>query len=84
MKAMPNKGVARLTIGIDTNAAITAPGGKNDRGILFAHRLGFRGRTKPHRASSKYSRPNSHAVAIEECDESRAAGDEHETASAIR
>src|SRR5258707_659954 len=25
MKAMPNKGVARLTIGIDTNAAITSP-----------------------------------------------------------
>ena len=49
MKAMPNSGVARLTIGIDTNAAMNSPAVKTVAALRLAHRLGFRRRAKPHR-----------------------------------
>ncbi len=62
---MPNKGVARLTIGIDTKAAMKSPDMKINVECCFAQRLRFRRRTKARiAASSKYSRLSRKAVAM--------------------
>src|SRR6185312_3292349 len=64
MKAMPNKGVARLTIGIETNAAITRPAVKMVAALSLRIALASAGGRNRIAANSKYSRPSSHAVAM--------------------
>src|SRR5260370_1374606 len=62
MNAMPNSGVARLTIGIDTNAAITSPAVNTVAAFCLRIALASAGGRNRIAASSKYSRPSSHAV----------------------
>ncbi len=64
MNAMPNSGVARLTIGIDTNAAITSPAAKMIPAFCRRIALASAGGRNRIAASSKYSRPSSQAVAM--------------------
>ena len=64
MKAMPNSGVARLTIGIDTNAAMNSPAVKTVAAFALRIALASAGGRNRIAASSKYSRPSSHAVAM--------------------
>ena len=64
MNAMPNSGVARLTIGIDTNAAIISPAVNTAAAFCLRIALASAGERNRIAASSKYSRPSSHAVAM--------------------
>src|ERR1700732_4205506 len=64
MNAMPNSGVARLTIGIDTNAAITSPAVKMVAAFCLRMALASAGVRNRIAASSKHSRPNIQAVAM--------------------
>ena len=64
MKAMPNSGVARLTIGIDTKAAMNSPAVKTVAALSLRIALASAGGRNRIAASSKYSRPNSQAVAM--------------------
>ena len=63
MNAVPNSGVARLRIGIDTNAAMNSPA--RNTVLWFALRSCFAsaGGRKRMAASSKYSRLSRNAVA---------------------
>src|SRR5664279_757258 len=64
MKAMPNSGVARLTIGIDTKAAMINPAVKMTAALSLRIALASAGLRNRIAASSKYSRLNSQAVAM--------------------
>jgi len=64
MKAMPNSGVARLTIGIETNAAMKRPAVNTVAAWCLRIALASAGERKRIAASWKYSRPSSHAVAM--------------------
>ena len=77
MKAMPNNGVARLTIGIDTNAAMNRPAVNTVAALSLRIALASAGERKRIAASSKYSRPSSQAVAMKKIDEA-GAGEQHE------
>ena len=48
INAMANSGVARLTIGIDTNSAISSAGDEHRAAVRTAHRLGFLRRAEAH------------------------------------
>ena len=77
MKAMPNSGVARLTIGIDTNAAMISPAVNTIAALSLRIALASAGGRNRIAASSKYSRPKQPCGGDEERDEA-GAGDEHE------
>ena len=77
MKAMPNSGVARLTIGIDTNAAITSPAVKIVAALSRRIALASAGRAKPHRREFEIFASQQPGGRDEECDET-GAGNEHE------
>ena len=75
--AMANNGVARLTIGIDTNIAISRPARKICVAIGAAHRLGLRGRAKAHRGEQEIF-PAEQIGVGEEHDDEAEPGDEQE------
>ena len=56
MIAMANSGVARLTIGIDTNTAISRPARKICAAVALRNALASAGGRKRMAASRKYSR----------------------------
>ena len=64
MNAIPNSGVARLTIGIETNAAMISPAVNTVAALSLRIALASAGGRNRMAASSKYSRPNSQAVAM--------------------
>ena len=64
MKAMPNSGVARLTTGIDTKAAMNRPAVNTVAALSLRIALASAGERNRIAASSKYSRPSSQAVAM--------------------
>src|SRR5204863_8294152 len=61
MKAMPNSGVARLTIGIETNAAIKRPAVNTVAAWYLRIALASAGERNRIAAISKYSLPTSQA-----------------------
>ena len=63
MNAVPNSGVARLRIGIDTNAARNSPARKTVLWLALRNRFASAGEWKRMAASSKYSRLSRNAVA---------------------
>ena len=63
MNAVPNSGVARLRIGIDTNAARNSPARKTVLWLALRSFLASAGERKRMAASSKYSRLSRKAVA---------------------
>ena len=64
MNAMPNSGVARLTIGIETKAAMNRPAVNTVAALSLRIALASAGERNRIAASSKYSRPSSQAVAM--------------------